>query len=114
MPKLSVIALKERIAKLQKQLAATEANKAPAVRKVFALMKSLSITLTDLTEASHGRKKAQNIELKKTPRLKRRAVAKVAIKFRDASGNTWTGRGKTPRWLVEAEKAGNHRDSFKI
>jgi DNA-binding protein H-NS len=38
----------------------------------------------------------------------------VAIKYRDEAGNTWTGRGKTPRWLVEAEKAGKPRESFKI
>ena len=25
---------------------------------------------------------------------------KVAVKYRDSSGNTWTGRGRMPRWLV--------------
>jgi DNA-binding protein H-NS len=39
---------------------------------------------------------------------------KVAIKYRDEKGNTWTGRGKTPRWLVEAENTGKNREAFKV
>ena len=39
---------------------------------------------------------------------------KVAPKYRDADGNTWTGRGRTPLWMVAAEKAGKRRGSFLI
>lgn len=38
----------------------------------------------------------------------------VAPKYRDASGNTWTGRGKQPVWLREALALGASLDSFKI
>jgi len=31
---------------------------------------------------------------------------KVAVKYRDSAGNTWTGRGRMPRWLVAATKGG--------
>ena len=49
MPKLSADALKARIAQLQKQLAAVETSKAPALKKVKALMKKLgSATRTPL------------------------------------------------------------------
>ena len=37
---------------------------------------------------------------------------KVAIKYRDKSGNTWAGRGAQPRWLTAAIKAGAKRDDF--
>lgn len=41
--------------------------------------------------------------------------AKVAPKYRDpATGETWTGRGRSPRWLAEAEAAGKSRTSFLI
>ena len=41
--------------------------------------------------------------------------SKVAPKYRDpASGETWSGRGRLPRWLAEAEAAGKSRDSFLI
>lgn len=36
----------------------------------------------------------------------------VAIKYRDSQGNTWTGRGRTPKWLAAAEAAGKKRESF--
>jgi DNA-binding protein H-NS len=38
----------------------------------------------------------------------------VAVKYQDGQGNTWTGRGRTPVWLAAAEKAGRHRDEFKV
>jgi DNA-binding protein H-NS len=113
MPKLSVDALKIRIADLQKKLAAAESNKAPAIKKVKALMKKLGVTLEDLTgnadstvaiASKRGRpRKAAPIKLKK-----------VAVKYRDDQGNTWTGRGKTPKWLVLAESMGYTRETFLV
>lgn len=114
MPKLSADALKAKIAQLQKQLSAAQNRKAPAIKKVKALMKKLGVTLTDLagTEAQPkgrpGRK--PRTAGKKGPKR----GGKVAIKYRDDKGNTWSGRGKTPRWLAEAEKAGARRDHFLI
>ena len=42
---------------------------------------------------------------------------KVAIKYRDPSNasNTWTGRGRMPRWMVAATKGGKaKREDFLI
>lgn len=30
------------------------------------------------------------------------------------TGDTWTGRGRPPRWIVEAESKGKSRDTFLI
>ncbi len=40
----------------------------------------------------------------------------VAIKFRDPKNpeNTWTGRGRMPRWLQAAVDAGRKKESFLI
>jgi len=39
----------------------------------------------------------------------------VAAKYRDpASGKTWSGRGRRPAWVVEAEAAGKSLDNFKV
>lgn len=38
----------------------------------------------------------------------------VAIKYRDGAGNTWSGRGRTPKWLAAAESAGKKRESFLV
>ena len=104
MPKLSVEALKVRITTLQKQLAATENNKAPAVRQVKALMKKLGVSMTDLANPS-AKKRVTGVK---------KPAQKVAVKYRDENGNTWTGRGKTPRWMVDAEKAGNKREKYLL
>jgi|SRR6266852_4477673 DNA-binding protein H-NS len=40
---------------------------------------------------------------------------KVAVKYRDGAGNTWTGRGRMPLWLVAATKGGKaKREDFAI
>jgi DNA-binding protein H-NS len=104
MPKLSAEALKAKITALQKQLAAAENNKAPAVRQVKALMKKLGVSLADLANPS-AEKRVKGVK---------KPSQKVAVKYSDANGNTWTGRGKTPRWMVDAEKAGNKRETYLI
>lgn len=40
---------------------------------------------------------------------------KVAVKYRDKSGNTWTGRGRMPRWMTTATKGGKaKKEDFLI
>jgi DNA-binding protein H-NS len=39
---------------------------------------------------------------------------KVPPKYRSPSGETWAGRGATPRWLVAAIKGGKKPDDFLI
>jgi DNA-binding protein H-NS len=39
---------------------------------------------------------------------------KAAIKYRDKSGNHWSGRGAQPRWMTAAIKAGAKRDDFLV
>ena len=120
MPKLSAEALKARINELQKQLAAAEANKAPAIKKVKALMKKLGVTVADLTDTppapQRGRppKTAKNDNGAKKRNGSKGPRGAVPIKYRDEKGNTWTGRGKTPRWLAEAEKNGATRENYLI
>ena len=39
---------------------------------------------------------------------------KVAVKYRDKSGNTWAGRGAQPVWLREQLKAGAKLEDFAV
>jgi DNA-binding protein H-NS len=39
---------------------------------------------------------------------------KAKAKFRDPAGNTWSGRGKRPKWLTDAIAKGHRIDEFKI
>jgi DNA-binding protein H-NS len=117
MPRLSAEALKARIAALQKQLAAAEKSKTPAIRKVRALMKKLGVTVADVSETpaakavKSGRRRGRP---KKADAATRKPAMKIPVKYRDANGNAWTGRGKTPKWILEAEKAGKSKEQFRL
>jgi DNA-binding protein H-NS len=39
---------------------------------------------------------------------------KVAVKYRDRTGNTWAGRGAQPIWLREKLKAGAKLEDFAV
>ncbi|WP_084688235.1 H-NS histone family protein [Paraburkholderia oxyphila] len=37
-----------------------------------------------------------------------------AARYRDASGNTWDGKGDTPQWVLQATSAGQSLEHFAI
>ena len=47
---------------------------------------------------------------------RRKSKGIVAVKYRDPKNpeNAWTGRGRPPRWLAAAMKAGKSRDDFLL
>jgi DNA-binding protein H-NS len=87
----------DQIAKLQ--VLAEEARQdeiADAKKRIRDLMEANGLTATDLQEQAS--------------RTTKKKARDVAAKFRDPqSGQTWSGRGRTPRWLD-----GKNRDDFLI
>lgn len=74
--------------------------------------KSEAKAATNVTAAKRGRK-ARKKSARKSSKLDKRSV--VAPKYRDAAtGATWTGRGKQPRWLAAAVKGGKKLSDFLI
>jgi DNA-binding protein H-NS len=72
---------------------------AGAIEQVRKLVAEFGLTAKDVfpggAKAAGGKKKASGT---------------VAIKYRDPlSGNTWTGRGKAPRWLD-----GKNKDDYLV
>lgn len=52
---------------------------------------------------------------RKAPGVSRaRGKGTVPAQFRGPNGDEWSGRGKSPKWLAEAEKAGRSREDFRI
>ena len=39
---------------------------------------------------------------------------KVPIKYRGPKGEEWSGRGRPPQWVAEAEKQGRKREEFAV
>lgn len=58
----------------------------------------------------------QNTELVSGEGKQRRKYPRVLPKYRNPSAphETWSGRGKQPRWLVAAMKTGRKIDDFRI
>ncbi len=81
-------------------------------RKVTALAKSEGYTIEELFDTGNGTGKATKAA---SPR-KGRKLGKVAPKYRNPANKTetWTGRGKQPRWLAAEIANGKQLESFLI
>jgi len=103
----SLSAIRAQIRALEKRAKVIEGK---ADKRITALMKLISrhsLSLADWKQAvslSKGGKRGA------APRKGK----PVPVKYADDKGNTWTGRGRPPLWLVAAEKAGRKRDSFLV
>jgi len=61
--------------------------------------------------------KHHGFDIRDLLRGRRKAKGSVAAKYRDPHnpGNTWTGRGRMPRWMVAATKRGKaKKEDFLI
>ena len=103
MPKIvSQKSLEAELARLQKRIRKAQLARQKVVRSIAKQIENHGISLSELRQAMNGRS------------VKTRRQSKVAVKYRDDQGNSWTGRGRPPRWLVAAEKAGKKRQHFAV
>ncbi|QAA93709.1 H-NS histone family protein [Pollutimonas thiosulfatoxidans] len=104
--------IEKEIQKLQKQaLALQTKRRGPVVTSILRSMREYDITPDDIASAYN----------RKTSHVAKKAAAAgapkrtVPPKYRNPkTGDTWTGRGKAPRWITAAESEGQQRDSFLI
>lgn len=77
-------------------------------RKLEAKRKLLDDRINRLRQRGHGGGEPVAME--------RRPYPPVLPKFRnpDQPSETWAGRGKRPRWLTKALRAGGRLDDFRI
>ena len=85
---------------LEKAIADARQNEiSAAVAKVREIVAEYGLTAQDVFPGRAGRASSGT-----------KAVSKVAAKYRDpATGQTWTGRGKAPKWIE-----GKDRQQFVI
>ena len=123
MPRRSYEAIRKQIEKLEAQARkledAAEQRKKLAIAQVVALMKKLGVTPDDMAGAKPRRSRAAKGAAKGAARKrgagKSAAKKPVAPKFRNAkTGETWSGRGRTPRWLAALEAQGKSREDYRV
>ncbi|MCB2031767.1 MAG: H-NS histone family protein [Rhodoferax sp.] len=109
----NLIDIQSQIEKLQKQandIRSKEFDK--TVQEIVEKMRAFGITVKDI-QAAIARPAS-----KKPAKARRGAdkapAAKVAAKFRGPNGETWSGRGLTPRWLASLVEQGRKKEEFAI
>ena len=94
--------LSAQIAALMQQAdAARRVERNNAIAEIRSTMAEYGITIEDL---DGGRGAARRST----------AGTQVPPKYRNAAGDTWTGRGKRPRWLASELAAGKTIEEFLI
>jgi len=89
--------LKQREALEHAIATAREQELSDAIRKAKELVAEFGLTVQDLFPAGRGGSKSAG---------KSSGGGKVAPKYRDSdTGQTWTGRGKAPKWIDGQDRA---------
>jgi len=104
--RISTEAIRAQIRALEKQASKIEKDTSRGLRAVAKAIERHGLSFSELKEAF-------TMSKGKSTRRSRRGGT-VAVKYADDNGNKWTGRGRTPLWLVEAEKAGRKREAFLV
>ena len=66
---------------------------------------AIGVPFSDLLSAMRDKERPAGTSL---------AGRKLAAKYRGPNGEEWSGKGKTPRWLVAQEASGHTRDQFAV
>jgi DNA-binding protein H-NS len=104
------------IERLQKQAELLQnKQRKPVIASIVRSMKEYGITPDEIA-AAFGKTGIKSKKVVTKTSVKAAGTKKtVAPKYRHpATSATWTGRGKAPLWIVEAEKNGQPRQQFLI
>jgi DNA-binding protein H-NS len=107
--------IQKEIHKLQKQAKALKAKqRTPAIKDIVRKMHEYEITPDEIAKAfSKTKGPGKRGTVGNNGNNKPQGV--VPPKYRHPeTGATWTGRGKAPRWISEAEAQGKTRNTFLI
>jgi DNA-binding protein H-NS len=101
--------------KAKKLESARDTQKQKAVIRVKSLMKKLGVDLQDLNDHSQKLKSSGSEERDNRKSRSSQTRQKVAPKYRHPETNqTWTGRGKAPKWLALLMAQGVGKEQFLI
>ena len=115
----NLLDIQMQIEKLQKQASEIKDREFDkTVQDIREKMKAFGITVKDLQAAPAGRKGRGKAAVAAKPKASgaksKAAGAVVAAKYRGPNGETWSGRGLTPRWLSALLAQGKTKQDFAI
>ncbi|MDH4482625.1 MAG: H-NS histone family protein [Rhodoferax sp.] len=114
--------LQSQIEKLQKQANEIRAKEfSSTVQDILARMQAFGITVKDLQVTKPGKagkagrgRPAAAAKTPRVPKIAKKAGTPVAAKYRGPNGETWSGRGLTPKWLASLVAQGQPKEAFLI
>jgi DNA-binding protein H-NS len=83
-----------------KQLEKLESAKTEALTEIKNKLNELGLTVNDL--------------FPQAKRKRRVSGSTLPIKYRSPNGQTWTGRGRVPKWIQQLELEGRNREEYKV
>ena len=116
----NLVSIQSQIERLQKQASEIRAKEFhTTVQDIREKMQAFGITVKDLqtVKGSRGAKKsAARLPVKKRAAAgtKKAAGVAVAAKYRGPEGQSWSGRGLTPRWMAALIAQGRTKEEFTI
>jgi len=107
--------IEKEISKLQKKAQSLQVKRRkPVITSIIRQMREYQITPEEIA-AAFGKPNGRRAPAARKAAPAGRPKATVAPKYRHPdTGETWSGRGKPPRWLANAEAKGAKRESFLI
>ncbi len=116
----NLLDIQKQIEELQKRASDIRAKDfQKTVQEIRAKMQAFGITVKDLQAHNTGSSKtkqksgAGDTEKKARSQVKKKG-ASIAPKYRGPAGETWSGRGLTPRWLASLLAQGKTKEEFAI
>ena len=117
----NLIDIQSQIEKLQKQANDIKAKEfSSTVQDILAKMQAFGITVKDLQSskpakgAKAGKGRGRPAGVAKAPKAAKKASNPVAAKYKGPNGETWSGRGLTPKWLATLVAQGQVKEAFLI
>jgi len=107
--------LQKEISRLQKKMQGLDQKqRSPKIAAIVKIMKEFDISLEEVSTAFNKTSRGKSTRAGSASG-KGRSYPPAAIRYRHpVSGETWTGRGRAPRWLAAAEAAGQSREQFRV
>ena len=113
----NLVNIQNQIEKLQKQASEIKAKEFhKTVQEIREKMQAFGITVKDLQTGKASKKVAVRVPGKKRAASgsKKAAGVPVAAKYRGPEGQSWSGRGLTPRWMAALIAQGRTKEEFTI
>ena len=115
----NLVDIQSQIEKLQKQAQQIKSKEfAKTVQDIQVKMHAFGITFKDLQLPKTGKGKIKTLadgSTKKPRKVSNKLVgSKVAAKYRNAEGQSWSGRGLMPLWLKTLVADGRTKEEFLV